>query len=124
MIYKEISYKDYWDLQDQTGAYLILYPSRDKVWFFNGLLHREDGPAFERADGTKFWCLNGFFHREDGPAVEWANGDKEWWFHGKRHRIDGPAKDWPNRTTEWYLHGNRYETEEEWEIAKIKDLIV
>jgi len=26
--------------------------------------------------GTKCWRLNGFLHREDGPAVERTNGTK------------------------------------------------
>ena len=44
----------------------------------NGKLHREDGPAVERADGHKEWYVKGKLHRENGPAIEWANGDKEW----------------------------------------------
>ena len=32
----------------------------DKEWYLNGLLHREDGPAIEDADGFKYWCLNGY----------------------------------------------------------------
>lgn len=30
-------------------------------------------------------------HRENGPAVEYADGDKAWWFNGKKHRVGGPA---------------------------------
>jgi hypothetical protein len=29
--------------------------------------------------GNKEYYWNGELHREDGPAVECANGDKEWW---------------------------------------------
>ena len=54
-----------------------------KAWYLNRLLHREDGPAVEYADGYKAWFVNGECHREDGPAVEWADGTKEWWFKGK-----------------------------------------
>jgi len=32
--------------------------------------------------GDKFWYFNGDIHREDGPAIENANGDKEWLFNG------------------------------------------
>jgi len=28
--------------------------------------------------------LNGRLHREYGPAIERAGGDKEWWLNGKR----------------------------------------
>tara|TARA_R110000868_G_scaffold99024_4_gene272664 strand:- start:19764 stop:20024 length:261 start_codon:yes stop_codon:yes gene_type:complete len=55
-----------------------------KVWYLNDLRHREDGPAYEGADGTKFWYLNGELHREDGPSIEFYNGYKEWFYHGKR----------------------------------------
>jgi len=54
------------------------HPNGDKVWFLNGKLHREDGPAAEWANGDKEWWLNGKRHREDGPAVECANGNKAW----------------------------------------------
>ena len=108
MKYKEISEEDYFKLQDQTGAYLVLWP-----------------------DGDKFWYLNGLSHREDGPAIELANGYKAWWFNGERHREDGPAIERPDGTKEWWLYGKYYETEEEWKIAldelrikEIKDQII
>jgi len=44
--------------------------------------HRDDGPAVEWADGTKYWCKHGRYHREDGPAFETANGSKEYWLEG------------------------------------------
>ena len=107
MIYKEISGKDYLKLRDTTGAYLVL-SFNYKVWYLNGLYHRDDGPAVEWANGAKAWWLNGFLHREDGPAIEEADGTKQ-----------------------WYIRGEYYLTEEEWESAldelrakEIKDLIV
>ena len=54
----------------------------------NGLLHREDGPAIEYANGNKIWYINGELHREDGPAVEYARGDKEWYIEGQRYLED------------------------------------
>ena len=30
----------------------------DQIWWKGNKLHREDGPAIERANGTKEWCLN------------------------------------------------------------------
>jgi len=43
----------------------------DRFWFNkNRNLHRLDGPATERNDGTKTWYKNGKKHRLDGPAVE------------------------------------------------------
>ncbi len=37
-------------------------------WFVNGVHHREDGPAIEQPDGTKYWIVNGIRHRLNGPA--------------------------------------------------------
>ena len=54
-----------------------------KKWYKNGKLHREDGPAIERADGYKKWYKNGKLHREDGPAIEWAGRAKHWYQHGE-----------------------------------------
>jgi hypothetical protein len=74
-------------------------------WWLNGNLHRENGPAIELASGTKFWILNGKVHRKDGPAREWANGTKQWYKNGKLHREDGPAIEWADGHIEWYLNG-------------------
>jgi hypothetical protein len=76
--------------------------------------HREDGPAVEWADGTKFWWLNGKYHREDGPAVEYSNGTKIWYLNGKLHREDGPAVEWASGNKFWYLSGQPL-SKEEWE---------
>jgi len=35
------------------------YPTGAKFWYINGKLHRTDGPAVVRVDGTNGWCLNG-----------------------------------------------------------------
>jgi hypothetical protein len=29
--------------------------------------------------------VNGLLHREDGPAIEFANGNKEWYLNGKMY---------------------------------------
>lgn len=54
-----------------------------KMWYINGLLHREDGPAMEYARGDKYWFMHGKLHREDGPAIEYHNGGKYWYLDGK-----------------------------------------
>jgi hypothetical protein len=79
-----------------------------KYWYLNGQLHREDGPAIEYANGHKEWYLNGKLHRKDGPAVEYVNGDKRWYFNGQRHRVDGPAIEWADGDKEWWLNGERH----------------
>jgi len=61
------------------------YFNGDKVWYLNGKIHREDGPAIEYANGYKVWYLKGKRHREDGPATEHANGYKAWYLKGKHY---------------------------------------
>jgi hypothetical protein len=83
-----------------------------KEWYLNGKFHREDGPAIEWADGYKEWYLNGKLHREDGPAIDYTNGYKAWYINNKLHREDGPAIEWTNGDKEWHVNGKRL-TEEE-----------
>jgi hypothetical protein len=82
-----------------------------KYWFYQGKLHREDGPAVECFNGDKEWCFQGNWHRVDGPALEYANGDKTWYIHGKLHRFDGPAVEWINRNR-WFFRGKNYTKKE------------
>ena len=71
----------------------------DKIWKNeNGQVHREDGPAYEYADGARKWCKNGKFHREDGPAVVWESGSYS-----------------------YYLNGNFYTKEEYWKEIEGKE---
>ena len=43
---------------------IILYKNDDEE------LHREDGPAVIRPDGTKFWCLNGEIYSSFNDWIE------------------------------------------------------
>ena len=74
------------------------------------ILHRENGPAVESADGDKFWWQNGRRHRTDGPAIEWCNSTKEWYQDGLRHRTDGPAIEWASGAKSWYQNGDLHRT--------------
>jgi hypothetical protein len=76
-----------------------------KEWYVDGKRHRLDGPAYEQADGYKEWYVDGKLHRLDGPAIEWSNGSKEWYVDGKLHRLDGPAMIWANGDKEWWVDG-------------------
>ena len=58
--------------------------------------------------GSKFYYKDKemtICHREDGPAFEYANGDRSWWLNGKCHRIDGPAVEMRNGNRGWYVNG-------------------
>jgi hypothetical protein len=76
-----------------------------RQWYRDGKRHREDGPAIEHPDRTMEWYRDGKLHRDDGPAVEWANGTREWYRDGQLHRDDGPAVEWAYGTKEWYRDG-------------------
>ncbi len=83
------------------------FPSGEK-WYKEGKYHREDGPAIEWIDGSKFWYKNDKLHREDGPAREFPNGKKCWYKEGERHREDGPAIEWADGDKAWYLEDIEY----------------
>ena len=54
-------------------------------WYLYGELHREDGPAVERSDGTKKWYLND----EELTEEEYNNKMKPTSCNGKLVTIDG-----------------------------------
>lgn len=73
--------------------------------YYKGLvLHREDGPAIIRTNGSSAWFFEGKRHRIDGPAVEWPDGYKAWYINDKLHREDGPALIKRNGACYWYLN--------------------
>jgi len=59
------------------------YPDRVE-YTLNGLLHREDGPAIERSNGSKAWFIDGKAHRGDGPARILSDGTKYWYINNKK----------------------------------------
>ena len=61
---------------------LIVHPDA-KIWYRNGIVHRDDGPAIERADRTQEWYAEGIRHCENGPALISADGERHWFIHGK-----------------------------------------
>ena len=94
------------------------YGNNDKEWWFNGKLHRENGPAILRKDHRwAEWWVNGLLHRLDGPAVEKHDEDSSvftWYINGEIHREDGPAIVTISRKSTyknegdckaWYKHG-------------------
>jgi hypothetical protein len=87
------------------GDEVVEFEKTGKLWFSNGDLHREDGPAAIFPDGRKDWFLNGKRHRIDGPAVIEPNGKTEWYVSDKRHREDGPAYEHVSGRKEWFING-------------------
>jgi len=88
------------------------------MWYKHGKLHRENGPAVVKPDGTIKYYINNQLHRDNGPAVIRPDGQQIWYCRGRYHRIDGPAIILPNSThlgcgncahnpsiAKWYKHG-------------------
>ena len=114
-------YKDpnYTILHRENGP-AIEYANGNKEWYLSGKLHREDGPAIEYSNGDKEWYLNGVLHQEDGPAIEYHDGHKEWWINGKCHREDGPAVEDANRNRFYYLNNEEFSKEKYIQYIKNK----
>ena len=79
-------------------------------WYKNGMLHRENGPAIQRFDGSFAFMLDNKYHRDNGqPAVVYIDDGKtvreEWWFNGERHRANGPAVTTKFGEEQWYWKG-------------------
>ena len=74
--------EDYISNHPSFTGILIDYRKR-KLWYRNGNIHREGGPAVIYLNGTKEWYQNGLRHREDGPARELPDGRKRWWINGE-----------------------------------------
>lgn len=91
----------------REGGPAIERANGDKSWWIDDKLHREDGPAVEWTNGDKQWLVDGKFHRLDGPAIERRDGTKEWWVDGKLHREDGPAIEYASGHKEWYIEDER-----------------
>ena len=78
------------------------------MWYKNGKLHREDGPAVTYAGIAEHYYIDDNLHREDGPAMTYDTPDgshKEWWVNGKLHRDDGPAQILSNGQERWFDNG-------------------
>ena len=90
-------------------------------WYLNGRLHREDGPAVNKYNGTTMWYFNGVLHRVNEPAITIPNEKKEWWFEGNRHRVDGPAVEYKNGSKSWYVKGIYFPSKEAWFNALTKE---
>lgn len=90
----------------------VEYTNGDVEYYQFGKYHRVDGPAIIHTNGYKSWYVNGDRHRLDGPAIIRSNGDKEWLVKGKLHRIDGPAIKRANGTKEFYVNGKQIKVPE------------
>lgn len=92
--------KKYYVTVDEEGATRWYKDAKCTV------LHRENAPAIEWANGAKSWYQNGLLHSTDGPAIELADGTKLWYQNGDLHRTDGPAVEYADGAKRWYINGD------------------
>ena len=95
----------------------------NKRHYVNNVLHRENGPAVEYANGCAFWYKNGELHKEDGPACIYASGEKHWYKNGKLHREDGPAVEYVNEGKRWWLNNKCYGKNNDYTVESWKKFI-
>lgn len=69
-----------------------------------------------------YWYYDGELHREDGPAIDWSDGSQFWFKHGKLHRLEGPAVISSIHGTGWYIEGIKYTQEDFKKYLKSKEL--
>lgn len=75
-----------------------------KWWHRNDHLHRINGPAVKRSDGSYAWYNYGTRHRTDGPAIKYSDGTVEWYNYGLLHRTDGPAVTCYDGTVKYWVN--------------------
>ena len=66
--------------ENYTG--IVEYLNGTLIYFLNGFIHKEDGPAIIRSTGTIIYYLNGKRHREDGPAIIYSFGLEYYYLKG------------------------------------------
>jgi hypothetical protein len=97
---------------------LVVDECGNRFWYYDGLLHREDGPAVEMNSGEWEWLFHGIWHRVGGPAIK--SGLAFYWYdRGKIHRANGPAVEWHDGRSNWYYRGKRVECSSNEEFNKL-----
>ena len=102
--------KRYWKdgMVHRDDGPAVEYANGDLGFFQKGVCHRIGGPAFiSVSEGRQEWWHEGKLHRANGPAIVWDNGHQEWYFGGKKHRTDGPAITKTNGLKEFWIHGKQ-----------------
>lgn len=98
-----------WSLEHQSYVKNHFTAKREiggrREYSLNGKLHRENGPAIERSNGTLEWYVHGERHRENGPAIQMKNGSRFWYRNGELHRKEGAALEMVSGASAWYLNG-------------------
>ena len=85
------------------------------LYYVDGQLHRDYGPAVCTATGQEYWYQHGKLDRTDGPAIV-GHTYQAWFSNGEYHRIGGAAVTYVNLDChdEWWLYGVSYTQDEYW----------
>ena len=84
-----------------------------KIYLKNKKRHRIDGPAVISGSGYEFWYKNGILDRDDGPAfIDKIDYYEAWYKDNELHRLDGPAETYSNGNNYWYKNGVLHREEE------------
>lgn len=96
-------------IQCDEQLYCIEDVSGNRTWYMAGTTtkHREDAPAVELVNGTKIYYNNGLIHRDGGPAIVKAGGEERYYFQGKLHSPNSatPAIQLSCGTECYFKHG-------------------
>lgn len=115
---------------------MTLSPYGGAIHTKDGVLHREDGPAYEevfRKNGViqsnEAWFVNGEMHRDnDLPAYRTSDTEYQWMKNGLPHRLDGPAhiRNHNGKTivADWYTNGFKNEPETSKELKQADILVI
>jgi hypothetical protein len=114
---------------------MTLSPYGGVIFTKDGVLHREDGPAYEEVFRTnnsiqsnEAWFMDGELHRDnDLPAYRAADSEYQWMQRGLPHRTDGPAhiRNYNGKTIveDWYTNGSKREPDSS-KMSKQADILV
>lgn len=104
-----------WVNHSATVAKDIVYRNTE------GKKHRIYGPAWiSRTYDFEVWYKNGVIHRDGGPAIRHKN-NYLYYREGKLHRLDGPAIVEQGGPREYYIDDAKYSPKQyKWEIARRK----
>jgi len=84
-----------------TGYWSIFYYNSD------GKFHNLYGPSVNHNNRTKMWYRNGVYHRENKPAFISPLGEL-WYYNGKLHRINGPSCIHIENGKQYYIHDKNF----------------
>ena len=118
----DIRHEWFWDgLHHSVEDYpaIVILPDNEQRWLHHGRLHRPEelGPAWIKPQNDiEVYYRDGHIHRENGPAMISPRASK-WYKYGNLHRLDGPAvirhsvnKFEPINPSkyEWWVNGYQY----------------